>query len=455
MLSSQDDPKEIPEWIELDYFDRPRPLARRRKYLLWASWLGGAVLGCALVAMPFTRLPQPRAAYAAGPVSSSHAMFANDCGRCHTEGGQTWARFWAHDDTHRSVPDRACLTCHDGPIHNERQPTAPGCAVCHREHRGRAALAHVADEHCTACHAALKPKEGEPHFFPEITAFPGGHPEFGRWRRAPLTDPGTLQFNHRAHLRKGLPVPGGQTVDLDCTACHRADAAGRYMLPIRYEEHCARCHPLNVQALGEWPVPHPRRHQTAAQVRDALRGQLLASTPAAGLQRQQKPDEPALAPLGARRGPPMTETELGGVNRQLREAERVLFDLSGGCAFCHRELTHPEQRPAGLPQYAPPAVTVRWFPHSRFDHAAHRMLECVACHEGATCSTATSDVLLPKRAACAKCHSPAGGARADCAECHAYHDHRKDRSLNGRLPIRGLTGGNAGRPGDVPAPAGP
>jgi hypothetical protein len=111
------------------------------------------------------------------------------------------------------------------------------------------------------------------------------------------------------------------------------------------------------------------------------------------------------------------------VDRQLAGSEKALFDHTGGCRLCHQELTHPERRPAGLPQLARPNVPARWFAHARFSHKSHEALAsgCAECHKGVNESRTAQDVLLPRLEDCRGCHNPATGVRSDCAGCHGYH----------------------------------
>ena len=90
----------------------------------------------------------------------------------------------------------------------------------------------------------------------------------------------------------------------------------------------------------------------------------------------------------------------------------------------------------------PTNVPQVWLTSARFDHAAHRALDCRACHANADKSDRAGDVLLPGIKACAGCHTSAdragrGGARHDCVECHRYHG--GDDPLHGRgADIRGV-----------------
>jgi hypothetical protein len=291
-----------------------------------------------------------------------------------------------------------------------------------------------------------------------------------------------------------------------CTFCHQPDGARHYVLPVRYEDHCAGCHALTTRPAGDWPaddvrawaaepLPHPGRSQTAAVVRGALLARYWKLI--AGL----VPDAPQLPrpPLLDRPLPPLTaeqrervrslaeQTEkdlfpaaTGGQTRQqtgdlvrrltdgtaddgvLGDLEHPLFVLRGGCSYCHERTG---TRPDGLPEYAPPrlrdrweglafpqplpgppggrrpndaeqAARNRWFPYARFDHASHRLLDCISCHKNAATSSKTADVLMPAIADCRACHNPQVGVRSDCLECHDYHDRaRQPRSLRGPFTI--------------------
>jgi len=460
MLSSQQDPKDLPHWLRLDYYRDPRPLGRWQRRTARVAWVAGAVLCAALLVLPSIGPRRLRSVYQSAPVSTAHAAFNDDCGRCHTEAGQTAGRLW-HGDDFRSVKDAVCVSCHDRPPHQAGQTHTPACATCHDEHQGRTDLARVADGHCTTCHADLKTNEGPAA--PErrhVSAFADKHPECRLWRGGPPEDKAQLRFNHKVHLllngedkKRALPALA-RWLPLECVSCHKPDAAGRAMQPISYPAHCQNCHPLAAPLQGEWadpavsqaaerfrttPAPHPGHDQTSAVVRDALRGRYLDFSRAAGVLNAPAAEDAARDIPGARRGEPMSEQTLGWADRQLREAERVLFDHGGGCALCHVERSRPEQRPNGLPEYEPTRLPARWFDDfSRFSHRSHPMLGCVACHADAPESERTADVLIPKLDTCRNCHSPQGGARHDCAACHLYHDPKKGRGLNGLLKIDDL-----------------
>ena len=506
MAAPRHNPKAFADWYELDYFRRPRhPRAKT-----WAVL--GAMAVCAAAVAVAWAVPRGRAAFQAGPISSAHTMLAQNCAACHTEAFATAQRLLPGNQTVRATPDAACTQCHDAGTHNPHQTLHTGpdgqaadCAACHHEHRGAALLQRVDVAHCTACHADLPTADGGHRFATAIHHFDSDHPPFGQWRGG-LRDPGTVRFNHRVHLeladalkdvsaeRLGsMAEPLRRLKEQTCTSCHQADADRRYMQPISYENHCAACHPLTARPAGDWPgeavrgwdatVPHPKRGETAAVVRGALLERywkLIAATqPAAG--------EAERPPVLGRGLPPLPDTQRERARQLTRQTEdrlfapdggdplpgleRPLFQLKGGCAFCHTETTRPDNRNDGLPEYAPPrlrgrwddvtfpherfgpaggprrsdaeqAARDRWFPYARFGHQSHRMLDCTACHHDARTSTRTRDVLLPTIADCRQCHSRAtAGVRSDCQECHTYHDRTVEpRGLRGRLTIEQALG---------------
>jgi hypothetical protein len=462
-------PKALPAWFELDYFRRGRLLRRLWRPVLWGA-LAATALGVAC-----TFLPGMQTAYEAGPLSNAHALFNHDCGKCHAQAFGAIRRFWDADA--RSVPDAACAACHAGPPHHETADQS-GCAGCHREHHGQAVLARVTDSQCTtSCHANLTRITKDSRYNPHITGFGAGeHPEFKARK-----DPGTIKFNHAVHLqglrgidskqfwkqlefvRKNsgaharLPEPGQQTRQLGCQFCHQTDSAGRYMQPIRYEQHCKECHPLSVQLVGndkglqglaaefsKTPAPHPVHGdeqspgKTAQTVRAALRERLtdfILDDRHKGFLGESPDASPERAVPGWPRPPAVSKAQFDWVNRQLAQTERILFESAGGCGYCHQEKTAPDKRPGGLPEYEPSGIKPRWHEQSAFRHDSHRMLRCAECHAAAESSQKTRDVLLPQIDTCRRCHNPQAGARADCAECHSYHNAEPKRAFRGRLSI--------------------
>jgi hypothetical protein len=256
-MSSLRNPKSLADWLQLDYFRRPRPLKALWKPVVLATLAIGVAAMVAVAALQKRVVPRLATAYQAGPLSSSHAMFNNDCGTCHREAFQTWNRLWQFNGTIRAVSDETCQKCHLGdihPVHHDTQIRNDNCVSCHREHHARIPLNRVPDSYCTSCHANLSAavKAGyEVRYHEKISDF-AGHPPF-----KDREDPGTIKFNHAVHLQKGgVPTPASRATanqklkDLQCSTCHVSDEAGRLMKPIQYKDHCQECHPLTVGVVS-------------------------------------------------------------------------------------------------------------------------------------------------------------------------------------------------------------
>lgn len=450
--------------------------------------------------------------YEAGPLSHAHGFIANDCRLCHT----TWQparRLVSGSDPVSSISNAACLQCHSTAEHHANQIPAHAdfsCAECHREHGGKHSLGDITDRHCVRCHADLQTTDGpSTHFTTSIRGFSetDGHPEFNltsRWssptQPSNLLSPADLEslllkkpqeaeyqrhfldvltertgtvsdttqpkwrdrseikFNHAAHLDpKRIKDKTGKHVDLSqsCQACHVSDSAGHYMLPIKYEQHCAKCHPLwfdNQNYAGD-VVPH--------ETPDIVRGFLTQKYTLSALKRQAPFDEhqPARPLPGQSDRPTLKADDARRIEEIVAQAERLAQDHTravtgrGGCKLCHT--VEDGKGDAGW-TITPPNIPERWMPHSRFDHIAHRMLACAECHGEVATRRDTADVMLPNIQTCRTCHisgsaSPRftpdtrGTANprperphdviSHCTLCHIYH-RRPATELPGHLDKR-------------------
>ncbi len=453
-------PKNLPQWVELDYFHRRRPLRRWVRRLT----LGVLLLG-SIAAGAFALTPWAARTYQAGPLSSVHALFANDCKQCHTQPFHVAGRFWPGHAAMATVSDEACSKCHPGPPHHAdqtRQGELRHCSACHHEHHSSPSLTLVPDGECTVCHADLQQhsRGGSASPSKNVTSFPTGHPDFEP-RRLETDGPDTRQllFTHKAHLdgarvqKQDPHVPDGKRA-LQCSDCHQADAAGRYMLGVRYDNQCKECHPLTVQLSGTFsgakaqeaarsfarePLPHPGPGQDARVVRAALRDRLWRLV-------RDYPNLVGGPGPADERGVPRPPSQDDVSERQWRrveekgsEAERIvfhdaqaprleeqLFARSGGCRYCHVEAKSKRAPVQGeLPIYEKPKLPAPpWLVHSRFSHERHRMMRCQDCH-GSSEKDTPMEMTLPGKDLCARCHAPGAnggaGARHDCIECHSYH----------------------------------
>jgi predicted CXXCH cytochrome family protein len=423
--------KTLAQRIDLYYFTRARGMRR------WRILLSIAIPALALLWVVVLAAAGSRRPYSPGPVSSAHAFTEMKCEACHTgsagDGGPragVTAAFRAH------ASDRACLSCHDAPVHAANQTPPPGCASCHQEHRGRVQLVKTPDGFCVDCHGDLKTTHGIPAIATRTTAFPDGHAEFAAVRNDAKGDPGHLRFNHAVHLKDGLRGPTGPET-LECSTCHKpqmrksaAHAKGPQttglMAPIAYQPNCARCHPLFFDERIDQEAPH-----AAPEAVRAFVGRTLADYI------RQHPDDISKPDAAFRRVPlnfprpvePPARTAQEWVERRAGADEQLLWKKT--CAECHGPYTIDQ---SGVAQYEKTNITAQWMPRASFDHTPHAMVDCASCH-AAQASTKTADVLMPGRAVCATCHAPAKGAESRCFECHSYHDWTKDHGVRPRYSL--------------------
>jgi predicted CXXCH cytochrome family protein len=480
--------------IPLDYFKTPS-LWERRKWIATvivavaaaAWWTGGILLG-----------RQNAALHSPGGLASVHHTWESNCAACHEDfqpiRDDTVAIAWG-SGTPQS--DRKCQTCHQGAEHHavKKGSIEPACSSCHQEHQGgQASLLRMDDWACTRCHQAIDQHlEGQPSLdanAKSVTRFDKEHhPGFTSASR----DPGYLKFSHYRHMMPGLvdnprddktaltlaqisdPLareryrrPGQKDdapVELDCGSCHQLDggdfkmphvtgisemlparSAGSYMLPITYENQCQACHPLfDKEKPGVLPAI-VRHGQSPQEIRLALHRQFAEEYLQGHKELLQRTIPPEPLPNDR---PPEAETVERLIQEKISVAETKLSQEY--CGKCHEMAGSGP----GLQPVTPPRVPQVWFQHARFNHRAHRAVECDECHARAypddrEPSRESKDVLIPQIDVCLKCHAPpslpgsgrpgsagAGGARFDCVECHRYH--------NGSAPLSGI-GAQAGSP---------
>ncbi len=457
MAGAERTTKKRAQRIDLNYFKRPHPFRR------WRFWLSVAVPLLAVAWIAWHGVRGNQRVYSAGQMSSAHAVLAAKCDACHFEMGGFFSK---------KTSDRACLACHDGPIHHDDQVFTPKCASCHEEHRGHMRLAATSDAACTQCHADLRSTSGSVKYVRDIENFGSGHPQFAALRPGSV-DPGTIKLNHAVHMKKNLKGPNGQPVQLDCDDCHRpassTDAwrfgspapaiampgapsaavpaaspamtpavqksdlpsmilARAYMAPPTYAKTCAACHGLQFDKRFTEGAPHDTPEvihaflaQKFQQYIAAHPSEVRETVPVPGL--PQKPQPVAVRVL----------TPQQWVAERVAESEQLLYGKT--CKQCHALSFAPG---AALPAVAKSNITPRWMPHANFNHDRHQMVACTECH-AALASRETSDVLLPGIATCERCHhSGADAAESRCFECHTYHDWTRAKAVKGKLTLTGL-----------------
>src|SRR5262249_54062501 len=152
------------------------------------------------------------------------------------------------------------------------------------------------------------------------------------------------------------------------------------MLPITYEVQCRACHPLTFDsAFPHWVAPHRRQPEAINEfLRATYTAQYLSANPQL-LERRLPPQ----LPLPGRQAKVVGEDEKKArdyVETKVREAEKGLYLGAKTCGECH----HYEGLGDGVPkQIIPPALPPIWFRYAKFNHAAHRAVQCTQCHANA------------------------------------------------------------------------
>jgi hypothetical protein len=453
--------KSLAKRIDLQYF------TRRDTFRSWRFWLCLAIPAVAFAWIVYASVTRSQQVYLKGPLSSAHSVLTSNCSVCHVQ----TASFRA------PVPDQACQGCHDGPPHNQLQTFTPKCSSCHIEHIGNKRLAEVSDYACTQCHGNLQTSDGQHLVDAHIQGFDKKHPEFAAMRPG-QSDPGTINLNHFVHLQKTLRGPQGP-VQMVCEDCHRptntqgawpysvavvqpssqqpvavgvADTqqqkrrsieagSGAYMATIKYVNQCAACHVLQFDPLIPEPAPHDKPEVVHKFIVQRYTEYIVQHPGALALAAELEikaatPSDSTESALRPTRTEPLARAKSPSEWVQLRaaSAERLLWNKN--CKVCHISTEHEG---LGLPQSVKAVIPARWYLHSEFDHQAHRMLTCVACHSNIPNSRATSDTNLPGIALCRTCHKEAGAGRnaaeGRCFECHSYHDWRKEQRTNGIMQL--------------------
>jgi len=439
--------KKLAKRIDLQYFARPHSFRR------WRFWLSVAIPLIALTWFLAQRAQGGQKVYSSGGLSQSHAVFTQQCALCHVaQAGAFSAR----------VTDRACLACHDAPMHHANQTFTPECATCHVEHKGAMPLKATADAACTQCHADLRTRDGQPHYVASITSFEKKHPDFATLRSG-QADPGTVRLNHYVHLQPNLIGPNNRRVQMTCDDCHRpaAVATSPYgtaeMHPItttnanlsrprdqahmplpEFGKHCASCHTLQFdKRFGNEQVPHDKPEVVHAFLLKRF-GDYIATHPDA-VREVNPPDRQIPERVRTTR---IARNAAEWVQFRADDAEWLLYAKT--CKQCHT------LKPIGgpLPEVAKSNLTLQWLPDAEFDHHAHRMMSCTACHTRTPESRETTDILLPGIQTCQQCHRSQGPAKeaaeGRCFECHQYHDWTKAKPTKGGFTIPQLRGNASG-----------
>ena len=475
--------KKLAQRIDLNYFKRPTPLKRAK------FWLSLLLPLLALVWIASRGLSGDHRVYSSGRMSQAHAVLEKECAACHVQQAGSFSA---------KATDSACLSCHDGPVHHAASKKFLACASCHVEHRGRVNITAASNQACAECHGNLDAVNGKSHYGNHVRSLEDGHPQFAALEGPP--DPGTIKLNHAIHLKPIRRGPNGPLVNLECGNCHHATAAevdltyadpkyraasvsykeydevlpmragtlsppkpvnGReLMAPVKFANACSSCHLLTFDKRFEEGVPHDKTEVVHSFLVKKFREYIAAHPNETRVTREPNRD------LTGKPLPPEVRilTSAQWVGERTAEAEQLLWRKT--CKQCHTlmsfakgsqrkietsltrlgDATEISRNSDESPDIAPANITLRWMPHAKFDHSAHTGFTCVSCHEKATTSAETSDILLPGIATCRTCHAPGPNyAEARCFECHTYHDWSKRKEVKPTFTLPALRSGNGGR----------
>ena len=392
------------------------------------------------------------ALWSPGPLHTAHQSIGNRCDACHVK-------------PFEPVRDKECFVCHADVQHHVDIRTSDvlffsdkQCTACHVEHKQPATLVERDPRVCTDCHGDLQRRKPDTKLR-DVTDFGTNHPEFrlsvlatqgeGRLGMSTAGDSNTapiwkavlldrddpahfvehshLRFSHQQHLDpKGIKSPTGERI-LGCQDCHKPNASGREMIPIRMETHCSGCHSLLFDEHDPTSgVPHGDLEAVYKTLREHFSREYLVQGGSMGFDgshtRRPGGEQRVMSDAEQRRARDWVDTQSLKIARELLE-KRV-------CVDCH-EVAHVPDK-TGLEQWRvePVQLTADWMPRARFDHAAHISETCVSCHSKAPESKKATDILLPGIARCQECHGGTGNSAkvaSDCLMCHPFH-----------IPSRGL-----------------
>lgn len=410
------------------------PKVQPAKKLLIASrlpriWVLSVVVCGAVAAFCFA-LPlksNKKEVWSAGPLTPHHRFLGTDCQSC-------------HEKPFERVADASCMQCHkvaDHPtFHNAALNQSQSCASCHHEHHGEDKLTLREDALCTSCHASLSRKEKDTKL-KDVPSFER-HPEFAK-----RSDPGSLKLNHRVHLAEKIRGPNGDE-KLECADCHHPQQDGKLFEKVSYARDCARCHPLDFdETVPVGRAPHAPAYEVVEYLfgefaKQEQRVALVAPSPGTTQPSAERIKLPENDPFDLTQqiaGRMATSPALD----KTRRSEEILFTKTG-CVLCHVVNEKGTQSEGGnegrfvSPRYEikKPEVPHQWLTNAQFDHAAHTHLTCQSCHDAATTSEKTADVLIPPLKGCQECHGNLrdekgrGGLQSSCITCHGYHTGESD-----------------------------
>jgi hypothetical protein len=483
--------KKLAQRIDLNYFKRPTPLKRAK---LWLSLLLPVI---ALTWITYHFATRDSRVYSSGRLSEPHAVFETQCAACHVQQAGSF---------NAKAENSACLACHDGPVHHAEQTRTLDCAECHVEHRRKINLSAASSQSCATCHSDLRANGGTSHFAANIRSFEDGHPQFAALKEGMRdAGTIKLNHSlHLKPIRRSPTGPNVQLACTSCHNLTAADpdltysdakyrgasvsygdrdsvltipagtlvtprpASGReLMAPVKFANACSACHLLTFDKRFDEGVPHDKPEVVHGFLVKKFTN-YIAAHPSELHEMQDPARDLTGKPLPLRM---RTLTPSQWIQEKVAVAEELLSRKT--CAQCH-QMTQKNLPDTGIARWSPsnpqapmripdsstsstsftsstssfiPAVapantTLRWLPHSKFDHSAHTGFSCTSCHSKTLTSTDSSDVLIPGITTCQTCHAPGPNhAESRCFECHTYHDWSRRKEVKPAFTLPALRSG--------------
>ncbi len=480
--------KKLAQRIDLNYFKRPTPLKRAK---LWLSLLLPLI---AFIWIAYHFAARDSRVYSSGRLSEPHAVFETQCAACHIQQtgsfsakAENSACLACHDGpVHHAEQTRTlnCAECHvehRGKI-NLSAASNQSCAMCHSDLRASGGLHYVSGIHSF--------EDGHPEFnAADKTNHDPGTIKLNHMlhmkpiRRSPsgpnvqldCSDchrPEAVSTNsswsygdekYRSAAVSYTAADNFRPAGTSGLTAHNPSSGLELMAPARFATACAACHLLTFDKRFDEGAPHDK-----PEVVHAFLVKKFSAYIAAHPSELHEMQDPARDLTGKPLPPRLrTLTSPQWIQEKVAVAEELLSRKT--CAQCHQmkqqnplqdtriarwtpsnpqsttrildsstSLTSFASSTSSLiPPVAPANTTLRWLPHSKFDHSAHTGFTCTNCHEKALTSTESSDILIPGIATCKTCHAPGPNhAESRCFECHTYHDwsHRKEVKPSFTLP---------------------
>lgn len=366
-----------------------------------------------------------RDAWSIGPIHEAHrtAGIGTECEACHSS-------------PFTSIPDSACMTCHEKirehvvlTASSHKAFTDTTCADCHTEHMEPSRLVTASAMLCIDCHRAPTSWQAD---MPVVTSFTTlGHPDFkvslwhednnavgaAAWEMVetthslgrPAKEQSSLSFPHDLHLDSDNVTLMNQGTPLDCSSCHRIDSQNGSITPLDMPRDCGSCHRLTLDL--DQPVltlTHGSERVVIAELQSHFARKAAAT---------------------------------GATNTERRVQQEIAHQFgSAGCGLCHEVREQPERPIDERWRVSPVRSPDSWYRSSLFDHRPHltgpgingQFVSCLDCHAADTSSSA-NDVLMPVLETCLSCHNPARiESPGICLDCHVFHSHYGTPSIESR-----------------------